>query len=377
MESNAFELVLETTVAPKAEVHRCQLFRAPKGASEIFIVGGEHEMSSGAHHYLVYRTKLTSIPPELEAQNDCTEHGEVMRFAVGYVGGGQTPHEKGKFPPGVGLPIASEEILLVQGHFLNPGDAPARARVRVAFETAPASSIEHRAGVLQFYNPFIYVPPRATASATMRCPIRRDITLLSAGPHMHKHGVAYAAFLDPPSGEAKQPFYTSNDFDHPIFWQGRQPVAAGSHVRFRCDYRNDDATPVTQGLSAETNEMCMFGAYYYPAMDRGDELCAKMDDHGSGARSCAETTSCLEKCPAGDRPKFARASWEVGECWQRCIADSCPNATSALFPQLTCTEQKCEEECAEMGEACRSCVASKCTREALDCQNLACDGPRD
>ena len=369
--------VLRTTVPAGSEVYRCEFFRMPTVArttDEIFVTGGQHDLTRGTHHYLVYRTRLSTIAPDQQGVHDCYEHGGIMQFTSNYVTGGQTPHESADFPAGAALPFKSGEVLLVQAHFVNTASVDAEASATVVLRTAPASAVEQRAGVLRFYDPFIHVPPHAKASASMRCPIHRDITLLSAGPHMHKHGVAYAAWLDPP-GEAPstEPLYKTRDWEHPSYMLGYVRVKAGSHVRYRCDYANEGDDPLVQGLSAEHDEMCMFGGFYFPAMEPDDEDCVGMDQHGTGAMSCAETTTCLEACPPSERPHFETGSAAVGSCWQSCIARSCANVTGALFPQLTCTDRRCALECAAMGETCRACVRERCPDELRACQVLACD----
>jgi hypothetical protein len=372
----AVRFSLAADLAPGQEGYLCRYVQMPKSADpEIFVRGGSHDLSEGGHHYLVYRTKVTEWKDGMDRVVPCGEHEMVMTTATTYVTGGQTPHENADFPAGIAMSFAPGEILLLQAHFLNAGSAPKKAHVDVTLRTTAASAVAERAGVLRFYDPFITIPPRGKSRATMRCTIKRDVTLLSAAAHMHRRGTAYAAYVDPPNGPpSAEPFYTTKDGMHPTFFLGSMKIPAGSKIRFACDYESDEDRLVTQGPSAERDEMCMFNAFYYPAMSPGDESCEDMDEHGTGDQSCAATTSCLEQCPASDRPDFASGSAYVGACWQQCITRSCPNVTGALFPQLTCTAAKCTAECAEMGETCRACVRERCVREVSACQRLAC-GP--
>jgi hypothetical protein len=379
-ESPPVELSLETTLAPGAEAYRCRFVRMPKADGEIFVRGGQHTLSPGAHHYLLFRTTLTSIAAEDGAVTDCVEHDGVMKYVKGFVTGGQTPHESADFPAGAAIAFASEEVLLLQAHFLNASAAPLDARVDVVLRTTPADAVEQRAGLLQFYDPFIAVPAHAAASAAMRCPIPKDITLLSAGPHMHRHGKSYAAFLDlPGEPRATTPFYTSDDWEHPTYLLGYQKIPAGSFIRFRCDYQNDDAAPVVQGLSADHDEMCMFGGYYVPAMAPEDEACFGMDGHGTGDRACGDTRACVDACPTDSRPDLGFGRAQVGACWQTCIARSCPNVTKLLFAELRCREASCAAECADTttaagDAACEACSRAHCGAEVSACEATACAG---
>ena len=369
---------LETTVAPGTEAYRCRFVRMPHTGGEIFVSGGQHTLSAGTHHYLLFRTNLTSLTDAQSQPTDCVEHDGVMQYVSAFVTGGQTPHESADFPGGVAIAFASDEILLLQAHFLNATRAPIDARVDVVLRTIPTDAVEQRAGLLQFYDPFISVPPHASASAGMRCPIPHDITLLSAGPHMHRHGVGYEAFVDEPGQPpSTTPFYTSNDWEHPTYFLGYRTIRAGSYVRFRCDYRNDDDAPVVQGLSADRDEMCMFGGYYFPAMSPEEEACFGMDGHGTGTATCSATRACVDACPASSRPNLGFGHAEVGACWQACIAASCPNATGVLFPELRCRQDKCADACADTTTAdgkaaCDACTAAECAPESAACDAAAC-----
>jgi hypothetical protein len=370
---DAITFELKSTVAPGDEAYFCRFVRMPETGADIFVRGGHHELSSGAHHYLLYRTRRTTWTDDMANVVRCDEHQTVMKDATGWVTGGQTPSENADFPNGAALPFKSGEILLLQGHFLNASSAPMEASVELLLRTVPASSVEVPAGVLRFYDPFIVVPPRAKSRAGMRCTIKKDIVLLSAAAHMHSRGVSYAAYLDPPEGPpSATPFYTTTDGMRPTFFLGFMKIAAGSKIRFQCDYDSHEDRTITQGLSAENDEMCMFNAFYYPAMDPADEACADADEVGTGTQTCAQTSSCLETCPTSDAPNFESGDARVGACWQACMTSSCPNVAGALFPQLACTKAKCAVECATMGDGCRSCVADRCAADVSRCQGLSC-----
>jgi len=207
----------------------------------------------------------------------------------------------------------------------------------------------------------------------MRCPIANDVTLLTAGAHMHARGIGYRAFADiagaAPAGE---PFYTTTEWQHPDYYVGGIGLPAGSSLRFSCDYANPTDRAVVQGPTAD-DEMCMLSAFYYPAQGYDDEICAGMDSHGAGSRSCAQTLSCIQLCDPADAPRFTEGSAAVGACFQKCVAESCANVTGTLFPQLLCTQAHCAEACAAYGAECSACVQDFCKPELDACQALACD----
>ncbi len=366
-----FELRMETSLSPGAEAHHCKFFRVPSsGAPEVFLRGGRHDLSSLAHHYIVFRTTLAD--PPREGTFDCDEHG-AMSSVTTYVTGGQTPHENADFPAAAALPLRAGEVLLLQGHFVNPGARPAPATVDVLLRIAPEAAVERRAGMLRFYQPYIHVPARGRRTSTLSCPIPGDITLLAASAHMHRRGVRYRAFVDRP-GEprASVPFYESETWNHPAFYTGFLRIPRGSTIRYACTYENTGDADAVQGQSALTDEMCMFNAFYYPALPPDAESCVGATEIGGGEASCPSTMSCLATCPLAERPVITSTRADVGPCFQRCMNELCPRASGASLSLLRCLDARCKGPCASTKESCDTCAASSCASEQAACGASVC-----
>ncbi len=374
--ANVIAFDLSADVAASAETHVCQLVQmpaAPAGDTELFVSGGDYTTTAGTHHFLLFRTAPIDPPLPIGQPLDCFEGQGVMRFERGFVTGGQLRGENADFPDGAALAFKGGDVLLFQAHFLNAGAAAVTARVHVELRTTPAKSVRHRVGTFRFYDPYIFVPGHGAGTARMRCPVKHDVTIVSAGSHMHRRGTSYRAMLDLPGATpATAPFFTTNDWEHPPYFRGPLVAPAGSFVRFACDFASSDPADVVQGLSAEANEMCMFSAFYYPEGDLLEDECYDGDAHGGGARSCAQTLSCIQTCPRSEAPVFGDGKADVGPCFQKCIVDSCPNVTGKLFPELLCAQARCAAECATYGATCSKCVLDKCPTELNTCQALAC-----
>ena len=72
-----------------------------------------------------------------------------------------------------------------------------------------------------------------------------------------------SVLVDPSmSAESQQPFYQTDDWEHPLDFRGPLAVTAGSVIRMRCDYKNTDPVDVFQGPNAATSEMCVFTSLY-------------------------------------------------------------------------------------------------------------------
>lgn len=369
-------MVIGVDVPGGSEIHKCRFFRVPTDfGGHVRKLG--HRYTPGSHHVLLYRTDLTDIPPGEDGVVDCFAPGrEVMSHAQGIVYASQSPVGEVKLPEGVGLPITAGSVLLLQAHYLNASPSQLAAEVDVRLTLAEAGSVKEDAGVLFFYDPFIAVPPNARASALMRCAIPKDIELLTGLSHMHKRGVGFEAFVDAPGGEmASAPFYASTDWDHPAPLDKPMKIAAGSRLRFRCDYSNVGGdNEYVQGQSADKDEMCIFTGLYHPAMAREDDFCVRSADMlGGGDKSCSSAFDCIQGCPAGTAPRISLSSTQVHPCWQKCFATSCPTATAPLLAQLSCINAQCSEACADKtASGCPSCVLTKCGAELSACTNHTC-----
>jgi hypothetical protein len=373
------DISMSLTVPQGSEIFRCELHQM--AATPTFVVGGSHRYTVGSHHFLLFRTDLTAIPAGLEGARDCYEQGnDVMPHVRGVIVGGQVPEGHWSLPAGVGLPLAVGEVVLLQAHYINTTLQDLNAQVTVHLDTSSGSGIRDTAGVLFYYDPFIHVPARAMATASMQCTVPKDIRLVTAASHFHKRGVGFAAYLDLAGAPiTATPFYTSTDWQHPSDLTATLDIAAGSAIRWACDYDNrQGSNEYYQGPSAENNEMCMFTGIYYPAMDLTAERCmGYFDRFGTGTATCGTTLACLQACPAGSAPMGLGQGGQtmVDPCWQRCFVDSCPTATKPLTQALRCLATSCASACAAGGSGCASCAASACATPFSACWNAVCDAP--
>ncbi len=332
------------------------------------------QYTPGSHHLLIYRTTLTAIPDGEGAPTvgDCYgATATYMNTIGGVVYPAQTPVGELTLPAGIGIPYAANEVLLFQVHYLNTGAAPLHPEIYVRL-TTQTTPVQQNAGVLLFYAPFIYVPQGGMATASNRCPIPQNITLLSQSSHYHARGVGYQAYLDTsPASPSTTPIYTSNDWESPPVQFETISIPAGSDIRYYCDYDNSTGTQdYIQGQSALLNEMCMFGGTYYPAMSTADEQCQHGDMYGTGTTSCTDTLTCLGACPPDDDAGALGVTFN--ECTQKCFAASCPNATDAIITAATCIQSSCGASCATPGSACDSCVTASCAAQYEACASVAC-----
>ena len=360
--TSVMHLIGTAVVGPGKESFICQLVQMPVGDS--YVVKLSHEYTPGSHHLLLLRTDYPSIPAGKDAPFACDEDNGGMRHVIGAVYGVQNTVGSMQLPGGVGLPVHSGEILMMQMHYLNAGTKDLEARVLLDVTTiTDGDKIQQRAGMIGFYNPYIHAPARSRSQATMRCPIPSDITLLTAASHMHKRGTQFDAFIDPPSGPiTKTPFYTSKDWQNADVLPAPVKISAGSKLRFGCTYDNTGGDKeYFEGESAENNEMCLFGGLYYPEMGLPSDFCQTGRDRlGSGKVSCVDTLSCLKACTENT-------------CGDKCVVASCPGASAPLLDYQQCTKTSCAAECKTKGLACDACGEAKCKTDLDACRTVPCD----
>ncbi|MFO0614988.1 MAG: hypothetical protein U0414_20530 [Polyangiaceae bacterium] len=374
------------TTAPGEETHWCQYTRLPDGGGKGVAITGFSWSWTNMHHWAMYKT-TADLPADVKLDEpfDCFAPGGMKYASPGslILGGG----EKGTqtFPKGTGLTFKPGEVVIVQAHTVNASSAPLPVTLDVDVDTVPPEEVPNPLGLIQFYDPYIVVPPHAAARAQMRCNIPKDMTVLFGSTHQHTRGTEVNVFLDPPSGaRADQPFLTSKDWEHPAVANTLE-LEAGSYVRTVCDYMGDE-NEVIQGQNRDSSEMCMFIGYYYPIVSEDEterglfENCVQDsfpkgvgDEYGAGAVNCADSLTCIQSCPPGDAPNPTDGRIDVGACWQKCLVNSCASASEPLNALGYCVQTQCATECS--GGDCASCVVSKCKDSYVACQSNACASP--
>jgi hypothetical protein len=281
------------------------------------------------------------------------------------------------FPPGVAAKLAPGTVLVINTHYLNATSQPLLAEARLNLYTLADKDVVEEGGFLFFYNPFIRIPARSSASSRLRCTLAQDIKLVSGQSHMHRRGVDYTAnVVDPSEGTLTQ-IYESHDWeDVPIAeWLPGMSIHAGQAIDFTCHYQNSEDRQVAQGLTTK-DEMCMFLGNYYP---RNPELerCGISTSGlgatfiGTGAADGKATLQCLNQYGGND---------ETTAEFYGCVQDSCPaigeQVTGHLSCQIAATSEggSCVAPCRSgKAEECGACMVAACgaAKGALD--NAKCN----
>jgi len=305
----------------------------------------EVRYTPGSHHFILWSTPYTSIPTvNLEGAKvdtsgvfDCKGGPQSDWNTTAFVGGAQSadaPPALSDLPPNVALHIPAGSVLLMDLHVLNVSMTALNPVAVINLDTIPKSQVTQEAGIFLFFDPFIVVPPNASAKAHMSCPVTSNITLTTLQTHMHKQGLGGVVNLNDSTGALVQQLYTSSVWtDPPVTqWASGMAFTTGQQIDYECNYENTGTTTVLAGPSALTNEMCVLIGAYYPR-DTKFETCStdgvqNFNDNaatyiGTGTATCQDSLTCL-------------ASANSEESFMSCMVDSCPGVAVPLTAALDC-----------------------------------------
>lgn len=353
-DGEGLQLRMQARIEAGQEITYCQYFVLPAGAG-VDVSRFEHRYTAGSHHLLLFPTTLTAAEVAMDqAMFDCASRGDLKNLGVAY--GAQEPDGDMTYPQGVAMHFDSEEVVLLQSHYLNTNDQAVDADVRVNLWYA-TGAITAYAGTLFYYDWAILVPPApGTATVKMRCTVPTDITVLYASSHMHRRGVGFRSWLT--GGDLAQPLalHMTDDWESPdpTTWTPPLTIQGGQAIEYECDFKNDLPTTVIEGPSAETNEMCMFVAGYYPKLSEAAEFCLEPGSgpQRNGTKTCAETLSCF----GGTQDPIAQ---------EQCLMDTCAASSQPFNDFVLCIIRN---DCQDNG-----CIAQKCGTEYTACQSAACN----
>lgn len=232
------------------EVFKCQNFANPFGGdAEVSLF--ESHMTPGSHHLLLfYQDGATNGPLE-----DCSG----LEFtATPY--STQLPDDSLGFPAGVAAAVPASTGLRIQSHYLNTTGSPITAEVKVTFHLAKPGTVTDHAGVMFVVQPKIFVGPNSTQEVSYDCTVPVDMSVMKTASHMHKHGTHFTSTV------AGQTLYETDVWDEPTpaFFDPPRALKAGDPLHFACTFQNNSAGFLTFGESAESNEMCILVASFYP-----------------------------------------------------------------------------------------------------------------
>jgi Copper type II ascorbate-dependent monooxygenase, C-terminal domain len=247
-----------------------------------------------SHHVIVYRVSSTEERPE---PFSCVPFVDTLDPRKGTpLMVSQVHDETLDLPYGVAFGIEANQMVRVEMHFVNAGDADDTVDAEAVFDVLPEAQFRAEAGFLFIGDPDVELPPGQESTLGPLFfpmpPELSDVNVFALTGHEHRWGTNVQVEYVAKDGEPGMPIY-----DYPDWSWAEPPVAQykpaltmtrGSGFNFTCKWNNRSSETVRFGESA-SDEMCFFWAYYYPS--QGHKVCAHTERFGRPLDLC---------CPSPD-----------------------------------------------------------------------------
>jgi hypothetical protein len=248
---------------PGQEVYKCYHAEVPNTA--VFPVGEwDGQMSPGSHHFILYRTDGDTVPDGTLANSGCTQGfgGNSWLYTQG------TPRSHLQFPDAVAMELTAKERITFDMHYINTTSDLIHARILLNVNKVKAAMYQKADAQISF-NVGIAVPPHGSQTVSGDCQPVAGANYFLMQTHTHKHATLAVVNRKTANGMMGEELVRTTNWDAPQahVWQQAPflTFAPGEMFHYACSYQNDTDLTVTVGTSADTNEMCMAEAYFYPA----------------------------------------------------------------------------------------------------------------
>jgi hypothetical protein len=221
-------------------------------------------IANGSHHLIAYRvsagTPLQSTPTPCQPFADILGGASPVLIA-------ESAEAEVVYPAGVGLPIAANQRIKLEEHFINAGDTTLHSTGSVELDLAEPDPSLVEANLL-FWGPQKFaIGSHSRGSADLFHLVEPGVKIFALTTHEHHFGTLATIEQAATATGAGTELYRNADWEHPPLKTFSPPlVYDGSQgLRIHCEWFNTSDNIVPAGLSAVTNEMCFFWAYYYPS----------------------------------------------------------------------------------------------------------------
>jgi hypothetical protein len=255
-------------IEPGEDIRWCEVLRLPGGAAATYAVDRiEAAMTAHGEDLIVSAATLGS---ETEAVMDvgsrvpCTRAGEAFGEDLVAVTSTQHAYQDQRYPRGVGQVFYGGQKLAVDYHYVNNGEGPVPAKVKLNFHSVEAAEIQHIARTAGFDNLTIYTPPGGRSSHLGECRVTQEMWVGELVRRTQSRGTGFAVWI------------AGGDRDGQLLWYSPKPgvtrvalsqplqLQPGEGFRFECDYLNTTDLELRYGVNA-TDEMCTLNATYWLA----------------------------------------------------------------------------------------------------------------
>ena len=240
------------------EVTYCYYFDMPN-TTDVAVRRWASEMTPGSHHLILYFTDAANAPAAGTLTANCDSQGIADRWTYS----SQLVSNEATMPAGVAMGVKANQRAYIQLHYLNAGDGPLTAHAELTADLVPDGESYVPAAAYVTYGAQFTVPSQQALTVEHSCEVPGDAHFFGLTTHSHARSTMTAVY------DGADELLTSDNWEHPpvIAWDDPFYTFTSGELTYHCEFFNGTDAAISEGSSAEFNEMCMAVGYFFPAAE--------------------------------------------------------------------------------------------------------------
>lgn len=257
---------LGTMIEPGDDIRWCEALRLPGGPGQVYYVARiEAAMTTHGQDLIVSAAPVgsqTEAIMDVGSRVPCTRAGEAFGEDLSAVVATQRVYHDERYPQGVGQVFYGGQKIAIDYHYVNGGEEPLPAKVKLNFHLVDGSAIQHVARTAGFDNLTIYTPPGGRSSHLAECRVSQELLVGQLVRRTQSRGTSFGVWVAGGPRDGQLLWYSQAPSDNRFMLPSPLRLGAGEGLRFQCDYHNTTDVELRYGVNA-TDEMCTLAATYW------------------------------------------------------------------------------------------------------------------
>jgi hypothetical protein len=257
---------LGTMIEPGDDIRWCEALQLPGSSLDTYAIDRiESALSPHAQDLIVSAVAPgsdTELAMDVGSRVPCTRAGEAFGEDLGQLLATQKAYHDQRFPDGVGRVLHGAQKIAVDYHYVNDGDQPLPAKLKLNFHVVDANAVQHVARIAGFNNTTIYTPPGGRSSHLAECSVTQPLLLSELVRRTHRHGTSFGVWMAGGARDGELLWYSASPDDAQHTLASPLRLEQGQGLRFQCDYQNGSNLELRYGVNA-SDETCGLDATYW------------------------------------------------------------------------------------------------------------------
>jgi hypothetical protein len=253
-------------IEPGEDIRWCEALQLPGGPQTRYAVDRiEAAMTAHGQDLILSaapRGSETESVMDIGSRVPCTRAGEAFGDELVEITSTQHAYHDQRYPAGVGHVFYGGQKIAIDYHYLNVGQDPIPAKVKLNFHVVPDAQVQHIARTAGFNNLTIYTPPGGRSSHLAECSVTRPVLIGELVRRTQSRGTGFSVWYSGGERDGQPVWYSPDPNASRVAFAEPLQLAAGEGFRFECDYRNTTGVELRYGVNA-TDEMCTLNATYW------------------------------------------------------------------------------------------------------------------